>query len=79
MSFLYIFLIIFGVFGISFFLINIRLIFTGNEFRGSCASNNPMVKDKFGNCTVCGKGPSDICENPDDVKKGGQMPNIGLT
>lgn len=70
-----IFLIIFVVFGISFFLINIRHIVTGKEFRGTCASNNPMVKDKFGNCNVCGKSADDICENP-DVQKGSSFPTI---
>lgn len=61
-----IFIIIFAVFGISFALINIRHIFTGNEFRGSCATNNPMVKDEFGNCTVCGKTAEEVCKNPND-------------
>jgi len=76
MSFLYIFLIIFGTFGISFFLINIRHIFTGNEFRGTCSSNNPMVKDKFGNCNVCGKGPDEVCKNPEE-KNDLDLPAIG--
>lgn len=76
MSFLYIFLIIFGTFAISFALINIRHIFTGNEFRGTCSSNNPMVKDRFGNCTVCGKGPDEICENPEE-NRSSELPAIG--
>ena len=78
MSFLYIFAIIFGTFAISFFLINIRHIFTGNEFRGSCSSNNPMIKDELGNCNVCGKGPDEACANPLD-KNNGEMnlPAIG--
>ncbi len=75
MSFLYIFLIIFTVFGLSFFLINIRQIMTGNEFRGTCASNNPMLKDKFGNCTVCGKTPEGDCDEESDTGK--TMPVIG--
>lgn len=77
MSFITSFLIIFTVFGLSFFLINIRQIFTGQEFRGTCASNNPMVKDKFGNCTVCGKGPEEICENPETKTPNGMFPKIG--
>lgn len=75
MSFLYSFLIIFSVFAISFLLINIRQIFTGKEFRGTCASNNPMLKDKFGNCTVCGKEPEGDCDNPQEEK--GSFPAIG--
>lgn len=77
MSFLYIFLIIFGTFAISFALINIRYIFTGNEFRGTCSSNNPMVKDKFGNCNVCGKGPEEACSNPENDSNISNMPSIG--
>jgi len=57
-------LIIFTVFGVSFLLMNIRHIFTGNEFRGSCASNNPMIKNSMGECTVCGKKPEEDCKMP---------------
>lgn len=67
-EFLYILVIIFGVFLISFLLINIRHIFTGNEFRGSCATNNPMLKSNMGECTVCGKMPDEECKMP-DIKK----------
>ncbi len=74
MSFLYIFLVIFTVFGLSFALINIRQIVTGNEFRGTCATNNPMLKDKFGNCTVCGKTPGNDCDEAEDT---GKLPAIG--
>lgn len=62
---LYIFLIIFTVFGLSFFLINIRYVFTGNEFRGTCATNNPMLKNEIGECTVCGKSPDQECQMPE--------------
>jgi hypothetical protein len=65
MEFLYILAIIFGVFGISFALINIRHIFTGNEFRGTCATNNPMIKNQIGECTVCGKSPEENCQMPE--------------
>jgi len=64
-EFLYILVIIFGVFGISFILINIRQIVTGKEFRGTCASNNPMLKDKLGECSVCGKSPDEECQMPE--------------
>jgi hypothetical protein len=64
-SFLATFLIIFGFFGISFILINIRHIFTGNEFRGTCASNNPMIKNNLGECNVCGKKPEEECQMPE--------------
>ena len=58
-------LIIFAVFGISFLLMNIRYIFTGQEFRGSCASNNPMIKNELGECTVCGRKPDEECKMPE--------------
>ena len=34
----------------SFLLMNLRHWFTGQEFRGSCASNNPMIKNQLGEC-----------------------------
>ncbi|MEL6140604.1 MAG: hypothetical protein AAFQ37_04205 [Bacteroidota bacterium] len=68
MSFWPLFLVIFGAFGISFLLINIRHIFTGNEFRGTCANNNPMLKSKVGECTVCGRQPGEECAQPEMPK-----------
>lgn len=61
--------IVFGIFGISFILINIRQILTGNEFRGTCATNNPMLKNQIGECTVCGKKADEECKMP-EVQKG---------
>lgn len=65
MEFLYVLAIIFGVFGLSFAMINIRHIVTGNEFRGTCATNNPMLKSKVGDCTVCGKKADEECKMPE--------------
>ncbi len=65
MDFLTLFLVIFGVFALSFVLINIRHLFTGEEFRGTCASNNPMLTNKIGNCEVCGKSPDEDCKMPE--------------
>lgn len=62
---LYTILIIFGVFGISFLLINLRHVVTGNEFRGTCSTNNPMLKNEIGECTVCGKRPDEECKMPE--------------
>jgi len=59
------FLIIFFVFGLSFALINIRQLFTGREFRGTCATNNPMIKNKLGECDLCGAKPEDACKMPE--------------
>ena len=60
--------IIGGVFAISFVLINIRQIITGNEFRGTCATNNPMLKNDIGECSVCGKTPEEECKMPEIEK-----------
>lgn len=64
-QFIFTFAIIFGVFLISFLLINIRHIVTGNEFRGTCATNNPMLKDEIGECSLCGKNPDEACKMPE--------------
>ncbi len=65
MEFLAMFAIIFLVFGLSFMMINIRLMVTGQEFAGTCSSNNPMLKNKVGDCTVCGRKPGDACAMPE--------------
>ncbi len=65
MEFWYVLLVIFIVFGVSFALINIRHIVIGEEFRGTCASDNPMLKNEIGECTVCGAKPGEACENED--------------
>lgn len=65
MEFVYVLGIIFVAFGLSFVLINIRQIFTGKEFRGTCATNNPMLKDQIGECTVCGRKPDEECKMPE--------------
>ncbi len=59
------FILIFVVFGVSFALINIRGIVKGEEFRGTCATNNPMLKSKIGDCTVCGKKADEVCQMPE--------------
>jgi hypothetical protein len=64
-EFLTILVIIGGTFGISFVLMNIRHILTGREFRGTCASNNPMIKSNLGDCTVCGKSADEACKMPE--------------
>ncbi|MEL7020554.1 MAG: hypothetical protein AAGK47_03010 [Bacteroidota bacterium] len=65
MEFFYILGVIFVTFGISFILINLRQVVTGKEFRGTCATNNPMLKSKVGECTVCGKKPEEECKMPE--------------
>lgn len=65
MEFLYVLAIVGTTFLLSFALINIRQIFTGKEFRGTCANNNPMLKDQIGDCTVCGKKANEPCQMPE--------------
>lgn len=58
--------LIFLVVGGAFLMINIRNIFTGQEFRGGCASNNPMLREKIGDCPVCGKSADEVeCKMPE--------------
>ena len=64
MEFLYVFLLIFVVFGVSFVLINLRQVVTGKDFHGTCSTNNPMFKNQIGECTVCGKSPEEQCKMP---------------
>jgi len=33
------------------------------EFAGTCASNNPLLKDDSGGCTVCGAKPTEQCKS----------------
>lgn len=64
-EFLYTLVIIFGVMLVSFALINIRHIIIGKEFRGTCSTNNPMLKNEIGECSVCGKKPEESCKMPE--------------
>ncbi|MBK6730326.1 MAG: hypothetical protein IPG60_04910 [Bacteroidetes bacterium] len=51
--------------GAAIFLFSIRIIFVkGGEFRGTCSSNNPMLKNEIGECTVCGRAPGEACADP---------------
>lgn len=57
------FLIIFLIIALFFVLMSTRILLKKDgEFRGSCASNNPMLKNELGECTVCGQKPSGDCE-----------------
>jgi hypothetical protein len=44
---------------------NIKYIFKGEPFRGSCAQNNPMLKNQIGECQVCGRKPEEECKMPE--------------
>lgn len=55
---------IIAILGGSILLMNVKYIFKGEAMRGSCASNNPLLKNQFGECTVCGKTPENDCDLP---------------
>ena len=51
--------------GIAFGLLSVRLLFIkGGEFRGSCASNNPMLQKEGVVCGVCGRKSGEPCGEP---------------
>lgn len=56
------FIIAVGVLLFAFAGIGIRVLFKKDkEFRGTCASKNPMLKDEIGDCPVCG-GKVEKCD-----------------
>jgi hypothetical protein len=53
-----------AIIALALFGLALRIIFIkGGEFRGSCASNNPMLKNEIGECTVCGAKPEEECKS----------------
>ncbi len=48
-----------------FLLMNVGYIFRGRPFRGGCAQNNPLLKNKIGECQVCGRKPEEECKMPE--------------
>jgi len=56
-------LVVFAVIAVAFAGLAIRVIFIREgEFRGTCATSNPMLKDELGDCMVCGHEPDDECD-----------------
>lgn len=35
----------------------------GGEFAGTCASNNPVVREEGGTCGMCGARPEEQCKS----------------
>lgn len=54
-----------GVLLVCFVLLNIRHILTGRQFQGSCSQMNPILRDKIGECSVCGKKADEMCKMPE--------------
>lgn len=58
------FLVAVGFLLIAIIGIAIRVILKKDkEFRGTCASNNPLVLKSDGSCSYCGKKDPKECEN----------------
>ena len=51
-----------GLVLVAFALFSVRvLLIKGGEFRGSCASNNPMLQKEGVVCGVCGRKAGEGC------------------
>lgn len=65
-----IFLFTLVIFGLYFALMSVRLLFVKNgEFRGTCATQNPLLAKEGVACGYCGKtmGEGESCPN-EEVK-----------
>ncbi|MFZ6001075.1 MAG: hypothetical protein ACOYW3_11245 [Bacteroidota bacterium] len=75
-----VFLLTIGVFALFFLLMSVRLIFIKDgEFRGTCASQNPMLAKEGITCNYCGKtiGEGDTaCGDPEKGKMA-PLPVVG--
>lgn len=53
-----------GMLALAFAGIAIKILLKKNgEFSGTCASNNPMLREEGVSCSVCGARPSEQCKN----------------
>jgi hypothetical protein len=41
------------------------LVKKDGEFSGTCSSNNPLLKNESGSCSICGARPQDQCRKED--------------
>lgn len=52
------------ILGLAFAGIALRILLVKDgEFRGTCATNNPMLTNQIGECSVCGAKPEEACQN----------------
>jgi hypothetical protein len=57
-------LVAIGMLALAFAGIAIKiLVKKDGEFSGTCASNNPMLRDEGASCSVCGARPEEQCKN----------------
>jgi hypothetical protein len=62
------FLVTIGIFALFFILMSVRLLFLKDgEFRGTCATQNPLLAKEGISCGYCGKtvGAGDACGDPE--------------
>lgn len=41
------------------------LVKKDGEFSGTCSSNNPLLRNEGGSCSICGARPQDQCRKED--------------
>ena len=58
----------FGIVGFFFILMSVRLIIKKEEFKGTCASQNPFLKKQGISCG-CGNGDCENENNESEVEK----------
>ena len=50
--------------GLAFAGIAIKILLKKNgEFAGTCASNNPLLREEGASCSVCGARPEEQCQS----------------
>ncbi|WP_448519064.1 hypothetical protein [Rhodoflexus sp.] len=59
-----------GIMAMFFALMSVRLLFLKNgEFKGTCATQSPVLRENGVDCLVCGKKAGEECKNEiKDVK-----------
>ena len=61
-----------AILGIAFALLSLRILLVKDgEFRGTCSSNNPMLRNKLGPCVACGKKEGEVCSREQAAKATG--------
>lgn len=57
-----------GLLAIFFIFMSVRILLLKNgEFKGTCASQNPFLKNSTGTCGYCGKQVGSCKEDDDDL------------
>lgn len=58
-----------GVFALFFVLLSVRIIFLKDgEFKGTCSTQSPFLRNQLGECSVCGGDPNK-CETQSNAVK----------